>query len=351
LAMVSCDNEDMETAEMEEVVAIPEVLPTPEHLLGLKAELEAKGLELVALSGPTGTEAIETIEGEKITSPNIGENKTKSATNTPWSKMTKNDLENMWVDVNRPNQPNATAYKDRFAWRIGSGSQKPIAVYVNDVEVGDASGHNMTNDYGWYCERRVVVDSRQLLTDNGTIARKVPNTLIHCIGNQSGEVRTLEPTNLWSTSKTDEHSWWVAVTTGIAVKATVGLPFGIAGGEVEVHLDVEAGGGQSHSFTTDNNVYTPFVDIPVGYYAEFTCKETYLDRTYKYPCPMETKGYVGADYGPKRWNGHHFWALSSRRFFVEYSNNQLKYEAYLRAKDYHSIYATVSLYPLPIPGS
>uniref|UniRef100_UPI00356352C4 hypothetical protein n=1 Tax=Ancylomarina sp. TaxID=1970196 RepID=UPI00356352C4 len=47
LAMVSCDNEDMETAEMEEVVAIPEVLPTPEHLLGLKAELEAKGLELV----------------------------------------------------------------------------------------------------------------------------------------------------------------------------------------------------------------------------------------------------------------------------------------------------------------
>ncbi len=339
LAMASCQKETIIESEIASVDQISANLPADLQVVAENLAKEGLKLEVVSNDIENTDKVIETIEGEKTYFKDFDPSKAKTDPYTPWIRMTLDDMKHM-IGTDYYGNPDYYWYRDRFAARIGSGSTKPVNVCVNMNQVG-TSGQNPNDNYNWWCERRLKVDN-VVSTQGATYWRQVPGTSKIRVYNYYYEAKDCPSQILYSSTSLEESSWWVAATAGIAVTGKVGLPFGIAGGEVEVSLSVEAGGGGTHSNSITNNTPSPIMEIPARSYAEFTCWEYFVSMTHRYPVPMEVSGYVGADYGSGKWNGHYFWAIGSTSFWSEYANKTEKFNAYLSDKNGHFVYVTAT---------
>jgi hypothetical protein len=339
LAMASCQKETIIESEIASVDQISSDLPADLQVIAENLAKEGLKLEVVSNDIENADKVIETIEGEKTYFKDFDPSNAKLDPYTPWIRMTLDDMKHM-IGTDYYGNPDYYWYRDRFAARIGSGTTKPVNVCINNERVG-TEGYNPVPDYNWWCERRLKVDN--VITSTGaTIVRQVPGTTKIRVYNYYYVPKDCPSQILYSSTYLEESNWYVSATAGIAVTGKVGLPFGIAGGEVEVSLSVEAGGGGSHSNSVANNTPSPILEIPARSYAEFTCFEYYVSKTYRYPVPMEVSGYVGADYGWTKWDGHHWWAIGATSFWSEYANKTEKFNAYLNDKYGHYVWVSAT---------
>lgn len=213
---------------------------------------------------------------------------------------------------------NADFAKNRFASVIGSGTQKPINVDVNDVMLG-GTGVNPNATQGWYADKRFVGTGQISDIPNYNAWTHVSGYNIQVVPNLQNVTINLASVLLFSSATTQATNWSLSATAGVKIGGKIGLPL-VTEGSVEVNFSLTGTGGGSTSVTKTTNFYRPAIDVPVGYEAVFELVERWRPVSAVWAVPLEISGRVGSDYGPGKWNGSYFWSVNAAAYFSEYGN-------------------------------
>ena len=229
-----------------------------------------------------------------------------------WSRINATDLSRMGSHAN------VDYAKNRFTSVIGSGTQRPVNVDINDIKLG-SEGQNPNATYGWYADKRFVGTGQISDIPNYNAWTHVSGYNIQVVPNLENKTINLPSVLLFSSATTKATNWSMSATAGVKIGGKIGIPL-VAEGSVEVSFSVTGTGGGSTSVTKTTNFYRPAIDVPVGYEAVFELVERWRPVSAVWSVPLEISGAVGADYGPGKWNGHHFWAVNAGSYFYEYGN-------------------------------
>lgn len=260
---------------------------------------------------------------------NFSENfsKKNNSISNDWKRIDYWDLKKLTIPGKTASFTNQHDLRNRFAWIMGSGDRWPVSVSVNNDKFESVNSAN-PNDHGyeWYTDFRVKGQLTKRKTENYTNWRRVPNTNRRSERNKGKKGRWMELPGEWRVMVKNTKSWNVegSITTEVGGKA--GIPF-VTEGSVKVAVTLKAGGGGSKESSVTEVIRGGRIWVPAGKVANWELSERHQDINSTWKMPLEFRGRVAADYGKKKYNGHHWWNVSASRFFDEYTrkNNPLTY--------------------------
>ncbi|SNR16794.1 hypothetical protein [Tenacibaculum jejuense] len=245
-------------------------------------------------------------------------NRLRTKISNDWKRLDNKDLKGLSgkKTIDFTNQHDL---RGRFAWALKSGDKWPVSVSINNNKFESGKGSkNPNSQFKWYADYRV----------NGTLIKrtksdygkwkKVEGTNRRSARNKSGKRKFMELPGEWRVAIKNTSHWNVEGNIGVELGGEIKVPL-VADASAKISVSLKHGFGGSKDKTITEVFKGGGIWVPAGKEVVWELSERHQTIKSEWKAPLEFKGLIGADYGAKKYEGHHFWAVEAGWFFHEYT--------------------------------